>query len=67
MSVESSRQDFYRAKYKKGEWFDFFTVTEGANPAVDKNRPYALAGTYSCTSIMADMTGLYKWLLPADY
>lgn len=67
MSLESSRQDFYRSNYKKGEWFDFFTVTEGTSPALDKNCPYALAGTYSSTSIMADMTGLYKWLLPADY
>lgn len=67
MGVESSRQDFYRAKYKKGEWFDFFTVTEGTNIAVDKSRPYTLAGTYSSASIMADRSGLYPWLLPADY
>lgn len=67
LSYESTRQDFYMSKYKKGEWFDFITVTEGCDSTYDTQKRNNLAGTFSGHSVMADLTGLYPWLLLADY
>lgn len=66
-SSNKTRNDFYAAHYKKGEWFDLFNVTEGCNPANDRNHPTGLSGSHCASPITVDRTGLYPWLLSADY
>lgn len=62
-----TRNDFYAVKYKKGEWMDFITVTEGCDSKYDLGKKNNLAGTHAASPITVDYTGLYPWLLSKDY
>ena len=62
-----TRNDFYAAHYKTGEWMDLFTVTEGCDSSFDISKKCNLAGTHAANPITVDRTGLYPWLMSADY
>ena len=67
MDNDITRAEFYAARYKKGEWFDYFTVAEGCDPDIDVNFSCNLAGTHCVSPITTDLTGDYPWLLDKTY
>lgn len=62
-----TRNDFYAVHYKMGEWMDLYTVTEGCDSSYDSGKKANLAGTHAASPITVDRTGLYPWLMSADY